>query len=117
MGVTIYALLIVGGFFQSLQFMVYNTIAYADIQRERMSSATSFYTTFQQLCISLGIAIAAGALAGSMFIAGHTAPALSDFTAAFLLVAGVAVFAPVLSWRLDRDAGAELSGQRVRGRA
>ena len=113
----IYALLIVGGFFQSLQFMVYNTIAYADIQRDRMSSATSFYTTFQQLCISLGIATAAGALAGSMFIAGHTAPALSDFTAAFLLVAGVAVFAPVLSWRLDRDAGAELSGQRIRGRA
>ena len=113
----IYALLVMGGFFQSLQFMVYNTIAYADIQRERMSSATSFYTTFQQLCISLGIATAAGALAGSMFIAGHTAPALSDFTAAFLLVAGVAVFAPVLSWRLDRDAGAELSGQRVRGRA
>ncbi len=113
----IYALLVMGEFFQSLQFMVYNTIAYADIQRDRMSSATSFYTTFQQLCISLGIATAAGALAGSMFIAGHTAPALSDFTAAFLLVAGVAVFAPVLSWRLDRDAGAELSGQRVRGRA
>ncbi len=113
----IYAVLMVGGFFQSLQFMVYNTIAYADIQRDRMSAATSFYTTFQQLCISLGIATAAAALAGSMFAAGHTAPALSDFTAAYLLVAAIAVFAPVLSWRLDTDAGAELSGQRVRARA
>jgi len=110
----IYAVLVVGGFFQSLQFMVYNTIAYADIGRARMSSATSFYTTFQQLCISLGIATAAAALAGSMFVAGHVVPALSDFTAAYLLVAAIALFAPLLSTRLDRDAGAELSGQRVR---
>ncbi len=79
-----------------------------------MSAATSFYTTFQQLCISLGIATAAAALAGSMFVAGHTVPALSDFTAAFLLVAAIALFAPVLSLGLAVDAGAELSGQRVR---
>ena len=31
--VLIYAVLIVGGFFQSLQFMAYNTIAYADVPR------------------------------------------------------------------------------------
>ena len=110
----IYAVLVVGGFFQSLQFMAYNTIAYADIQRSKMSAATSFYTTFQQLCISLGIATAAAALAGSMFVAKHTAPALSDFTAAFLLVAAIALFAPLISWRLDADAGAELSGQLVK---
>ena len=78
--VAIYAVLLFGGFFQSLQFMAYNTIAYADIPRPRMSSATSFYTTFQQLCISLGIATAAAALAGSMFVAGHPVPHLSDFT-------------------------------------
>ena len=40
----IYGVLIANGFFQSLQFMAYNTIAYADVPREQMSAATSFYT-------------------------------------------------------------------------
>ncbi|MFO1024886.1 MAG: MFS transporter [Acetobacteraceae bacterium] len=43
----IYFVLLANGFFQSLQFMAYNTIAYADVSREDMSAATSFYTTFQ----------------------------------------------------------------------
>ena len=47
--VAIYGFLLTGGFFQSLQFMAYNTIAYADVPRALMSAATSFYTTFQQL--------------------------------------------------------------------
>ena len=110
----IYAVLICTGFFQALQFIVYNTIAYADIPRPRMSAATSFYTTFQQLCVSLGIATAAAALAGSMFVAGHGAPLLSDFSTAFIVVSGIAAFAPLLSTRLARDAGAELSGQQLR---
>ena len=109
----IYAVLVLGGFFQSLQFMAYNTIAYADIARPRMSAATSFYTTFQQLCLSLGIATGAAALAASMSVSGHATPRLSDFSAAYLIVAAIAAWAPLLSVRLDRDAGAELSGQRV----
>ena len=66
-----YAVLLVGGFFQSLQFIAYNTIAYADIPRERMSAATSFYTTFQQLMLTLGICVAAASLAASMAIQHH----------------------------------------------
>jgi EmrB/QacA subfamily drug resistance transporter len=111
---TIYAVLLVGGFFQSLQFMAYNTIAYADIPNARMSAATSFYTTFQQLCLTLGIATAAATLAGATALAGHAQPQLSDFSVAFLTVAAVALFAPVVSRALAPDAGAELSGQRVR---
>src|SRR4051794_38371144 len=53
----IFGILMFGGFVQSLQFMAYNTIAYADVPRSQMSSATSFYTTFQQLSLSLGIGI------------------------------------------------------------
>ena len=41
----IYAVLLTGGFFRSLQFTAYNTIAYADIPRARMSAATSLYST------------------------------------------------------------------------
>jgi len=108
--VTIYALLLVGGFFQSLQFMAYNTIAYADVPRLKMSAATSFYTTFQQLSLTLGIAVSAATLAASEALMGHAQPMLSDFSVAFLMVAGVAMLAPAVSSRLKPSAGEELSG-------
>ncbi len=112
--VAIYLVLILNGFFQSLQFMAYNTIAYADVPRPRMSAATSFYTTFQQMSLTLGIAISAAALAASVAALGHSEPALSDFSIAFLLVSGIALVAPLISTRLDKSAGAELSGHRDR---
>jgi hypothetical protein len=108
--VTIYAVLLVGGFFQSLQFIAYNTIAYADVPRARMSAATSFYTTFQQLSLTLGIAVSAAALAASVALRGHTAPLLPDFSIAFIVVSLVGILAPVLSLTLSTNAGAELSG-------
>ena len=112
--VAIYAVLLAGGFVQSLQFMAYNTIAYADVPRRRMSAATSFYTTFQQLSLSLGIAVSAAALAGSAALHGHSVLMLPDFTLAFLIVAGVALLAPLVSTRLKPEAGAELSGHHGR---
>jgi hypothetical protein len=110
----IYALLLAGGFFQSLQFMAYNTIAYADVPRGQMSAATSFYTTFQQLALSLGIAISAASLAFSSALSGRTTLQLSDFTCAFLIVATVALLAPLLSVSMKPNAGNALSGHRLR---
>ena len=107
-------MLLANGFFQSLQFMAYNTIAYADVTREEMSAATSFYTTFQQMALTLGIALSAAALAASMAVTGHALPKLPDFTAAFLFVAAVSYLAPLLATRLEPTAGDELSGHRVR---
>jgi len=114
--VLIYAVLLVGGFFQSLQFIAYNTIAYADVPRQQMSAATSFYTTFQQLSLTLGIATSAAILAASVAGHGHAGPELIDFSIAFLGVSAVAIMAPLLSLALRRDAGAELSGHHVRRR-
>lgn len=109
-------ILLIGGFFQSLQFMAYNTIAYADVPRPRMSAATSFYATFQQLTLSLGIATAASVLALSMRLAGHAEPELSDFSAAFLVVGAFGAMAPLISLKFDRAAGSELSGHQPLGR-
>jgi EmrB/QacA subfamily drug resistance transporter len=106
----IYGVLLVGGFFQSLQFTAYNTIAYADIPRTQMSAATSFYTTFQQLMLTLGICVSAGALAGSLVITGHSHPLLDDYSVAFLAVATISLLASPACARLPRDAGDELSG-------
>jgi EmrB/QacA subfamily drug resistance transporter len=112
----IYAVLLIGGFFQSLQFIAYNTIAYADVPRAQMSAATSFYTTFQQLSLTLGIATSAGVLSASIAVRGHAEPELIDFSMAFLAVSAIALAAPILSLGLGRNAGAELSGHHVRAR-
>ncbi|HYS45138.1 MAG TPA: DHA2 family efflux MFS transporter permease subunit, partial [Rhizomicrobium sp.] len=43
-----FLVMVSSGFFMSIQFTGYNTIAYDEIEQDRMGSATSFYTTFQQ---------------------------------------------------------------------
>jgi EmrB/QacA subfamily drug resistance transporter len=111
--VSIYAILLVGGFFQSLQFTAYNTIAYADIDQPQMSAATSFYTTMQQLMLTLGICVSAGSLAGSLVIMGHAQPLLTDYSAAFLVVATVSLLASPACSRLPRDAGDSISGHKT----
>ncbi|GAB0113348.1 MFS transporter [Acidisoma sp. C75] len=106
----LFAVLLAGGFFQSLQFTAYNTIAYADLRADRMSAATSFYTVFQQVMLSMGICVAAGALALSAHAFGRPAPALPDFRIAFVVVSLASLLCGPLCARLPATAGAELSG-------
>src|SRR5215831_17904647 len=49
----IVGVLIVGGFFRSLEFTSLNTIAYADVDNRRMSRATSLVAVAQQVSISV----------------------------------------------------------------
>jgi len=108
--VAIYAVLLSGGFLRSLQFTAYNTIAYADIPRPRMSAATSLYSTIQQVSLTFGITIGAAALEASTLLSRRAGPSSEDFSAAFLVVAAVALLAAPVSMLLPRDAGAEMSG-------
>ena len=102
--------LVVGGFFQSLQFTALNTVAYADIPQPRMSSATSFYATFQQLMLSMGICISSGLLGLSMALTGHLIPHLSDFSVAFLGVTAISFMASPVCARLPANAGSSMTG-------
>ena len=106
--------LLMGGFFQSLQFTALNTIAYADIPQPRMSSATSFYATFQQLMLSMGICISSAVLALAMALSGHAGPQLSDFSVAFLVVTTISFLASPVCARLPVDAGIAMSGHEDR---
>jgi EmrB/QacA subfamily drug resistance transporter len=112
----IYGMLLLGGFFQSLQFTAYNTVAYADVSQARMSAATSFYATFQQLMLSLGICVASGTLALSVGLSGHTQPILPDFTAAFLVVTAISILASPVCALMSEDAGNTMSGHKPRAR-
>jgi EmrB/QacA subfamily drug resistance transporter len=108
----IFAILVGCGFFMSFQFTAYNTIAYDEIGPERMSSATSFYVTFQQLMLSLGICTGALALHGAVLMRGHTVPAVGDFSVAFLVVTGISLTATIWNLRFSRTAGEEMRGRR-----
>lgn len=110
----IYGLLLITGFFQSLQFTAYNTIAFDEIPPSRSSAAMSFYSTFQQLMLSLGICASATVLNVSISVAHHTQAAVGDFSVAFLAVSAVSIFAAPLSARFDPRAGEEMSGYRGR---
>jgi EmrB/QacA subfamily drug resistance transporter len=112
----IYIVLLLGGFFRSLQFTAYNTIAYGDIPRARMSGATSLYATLQQLSLTLGVTAGAASLEIVMALSRHAQPTVPDFSVAFLVIGIVALAGAPMSLLMGRDAGAELSGQSVRSR-
>jgi EmrB/QacA subfamily drug resistance transporter len=107
----IFVVLAACGFFMSFQFTAYNTIAYDEIPPERMSAATSFYATFQQLMLSLGICLGAGALHLGMLAARRSTPGFDEFTLAFLVVTAISALATIWNMRFSRQAGHELSGR------
>jgi EmrB/QacA subfamily drug resistance transporter len=109
-----FLIMMTSGFFMSIQFTGYNTIAYDEVSQARMGAATSFYTTFQQLMLSMGICAGAAALQGAMVLRGHHVPQFADFTAAFWTVALVSLSATIWNRRFSHDAGHEISGHTPR---
>jgi EmrB/QacA subfamily drug resistance transporter len=108
----IYATLLAGGFFQSLQFTAYNTVAYANISAKRMSAATSFYTTFQQLMLSAGICAAATVLSASAAFRHHASPTLADFSVTWIVLGMITLVAVPICTLLPRDVGDDMAGRR-----
>lgn len=105
-----FTVMMLGAFFMSFQFTAYNTVAYDEIAPERMSSATSFYTTIQQLMLSLGICVGALALRASMLTGAHQQPELANFSMAFIVVTAISITATFWNLRFHPSAGAEISG-------
>ena len=106
----IFAILMACGFFMSFQFTAYNTIAYDRIPAEQLAPATSFYTTFQQLMLSVGICVGAIGLEGAMALRHHAVPTLPDFSVAFLLVCAISLTAFFWNRQFLPSDGVEFSG-------
>jgi len=106
----IFAVLMLGGLFRSLQFTALSALAFADVPRERLSAATSFFGTMQQLSPALGVVLATTTLEASAALAGRSALAVPDFGTGFLVGAAVVVAAAPIFARLPPDTGAEVSG-------
>ena len=58
------------GFFTSTQYTSMNTLAYADVNNEQASGASTIASTVQQLAVSFGVA--AASFAAAFFIPDHT---------------------------------------------
>src|SRR5690606_32950845 len=100
--------LLIGGFFRSLQFTAINTLTYADITPDKMSRASSFAAMAQQLGISLGVGVAAVTLNISMAIRGAEHLNAGDVMAGFVVIA-LLCWASVFSFlRLAPDAGEQM---------
>jgi EmrB/QacA subfamily drug resistance transporter len=110
----IFALLALGGLFRSLQFTALNTLAFADVPNARLSAATSFSGTAQQLAPALGVVLATTSLEVSATLAGHHAPQVHDFAMAFLVAAVVVAASAPFFARLAPDAGEAVSGHGVK---
>lgn len=101
-------ILLIGGFFRSLQFTAVNTLAYADIAHAGMSRASSFAAMAQQLGISLGVGIAAEALSLSMAWRGSDTLIASDVMVGFIVIGVLCALASLSFWRLAPNAGETL---------
>lgn len=112
---TIFGVLAISGFFMSFQFTAYNTIAYDGIGEAKMSRATAFYSTLQQLMLSIGVCTGALALRMAMAINRHDQPRPEDFSVAFLVITGISFTAILWNLSFHADAGAQMSGHRRRG--
>ena len=112
--VLVFLLLLGGGFFRSLQYTCLNTLAYADIEPDKMSAATSFSSMMQQLSNGMGVAVGAILLHAMLSLRGASPAELGvgDVHRTFVAVAVLCLFCLPFFLRLLPRAGAEVSGHR-----
>lgn len=101
-------IILIGGFFRSLEFTSLNALAFADVAQKDMSNATGFTAVGQQLSLATGVAISAAAL--EIMRSSHSGGDLhvDDFAPAFFIVALISACSACVFWRLHKDAGDSL---------
>jgi EmrB/QacA subfamily drug resistance transporter len=102
-------LLLVGGFFRSLQFTSINTIAYADVEPNRVSRATALVSVAQQLAVSSGVALGAMSVELTVYLRGGGPLQAADFPPAFLVVSAISALSVLIFLSLQNEAGAEMA--------
>jgi EmrB/QacA subfamily drug resistance transporter len=108
--VAMMAVLAWSGFVRSMHFTGVNTLAYADVPRDRVARAATLLAVTQQVGMSLGITVGALALHLATLGGGRLTP--DRFVFPFLLIGGLSVLAVPLYVRLPPDAGHAISGRK-----
>jgi len=106
-------ILVVGGFFRSLQFTAINTVAYAEVEPAEMSRATTLVSVNQQLAVSAGVAVGAFSVESTMLMHHVSELSAADFAPAFLVVAAISTVSAWFFHQMPVDAGHQISGRRT----
>jgi hypothetical protein len=106
-------LLVVGGFFRSLQFTAINTLAYAEVEPAQMSRATTLVSVNQQLAVSAGVAVGAFSVEATLWV-HHTSELIAaDFAPGFIVVSIISTISAYFFYQMPADAGHQVSGRGV----
>ncbi|MDD3758966.1 MAG: DHA2 family efflux MFS transporter permease subunit [Advenella sp.] len=97
--------LLFGGFFRSLEFTSVNTLSFANIKPEKMSQASSFSATAQQVGISMGMGIATLSIDLSMRLNGSPTPSIQDIKSGFIVIGAASILSALWFYRLEKSAG------------
>ena len=106
-------ILVIGGFFRSLEFTAINTVAYAEIEPPQMSRATTLVSVNQQLAVSAGVAVGAFSVESTLWIRHINELTADVFAPAFLVVSVISMTSAFFFWRMPDDAGHEISGRKA----
>jgi len=106
-------ILVVGGFFRSLEFTAINTVAYAEVEPAQMSRATTLVSVNQQLAISAGVAVGAFSVETTMLLRHATELDATMFAPAFVVVSIISAASSWFFWQMPQDAGHEISGRKA----
>ena len=110
----IVTVLFFSGCLRSLQFTALNAITFADVDRQIMGQATSLSSMGQRLFQTMGVVIGALVLQMASSLRGHGDIQAADFWPTFLVIGLISAASLYFSLRLPPDAGAEVSGHRLR---
>lgn len=108
----IFALLLIGGLCRSLSFASMGALVFADVPPARLSAATSFQGTAQQMMKAVGVALAASSMHVTMALGGRTHASHADFAWAFFTIALVVLASWPMFLTLPADAGEGISGPK-----
>ncbi|GEL26230.1 MFS transporter [Pseudonocardia sulfidoxydans NBRC 16205] len=107
------ALLLASGIVRSTGFTAYNSVAYADVEPDRMTGANTLMSTLQELGAGLGVAV------GALFVrlgdpigqvTGLSDAPATPYRVAFVLLVLVLLVPAVEALRLSRTAGDVVTG-------
>jgi EmrB/QacA subfamily drug resistance transporter len=114
--ILIIAVLFANGLFRSMQFTSLSTLAFADVPKSQLGSATSFFSMVMQMTMGMGVALGAIALRLAALLHRHRGaiPSVTEFHLAFALVSVLAFLAVIDCFSLAPEAGALVTGHRVR---
>jgi EmrB/QacA subfamily drug resistance transporter len=108
----IVVILYVSGALRSIGFTAYNTLAFADVEGDNLTHGNTLNASVQELAAGVGIAVAALLLSQlTPLVGGDLGTA---YTWTYLVLAAMLALTLIETVRLPREAGAEVSGTRIK---